>query len=184
MRNRMYKHENIAEIKILLNPFTYNSKNKWKQHSQQSSEADCSFIRPSIRLSSPSPSQSKGWHSRKHVIHLKVKIAHARTPAVHGGTGWFFSAYGFTPEDRSPSNNCVQLLALRVPGTLGYHQLGEVWASASSSPNVPSAWDALLCLLFLLLLLLFFFLLLRAESSLQLQFLCSQTKPLSISLKT
>lgn len=32
MRNGMYKHENIAEIKILLNPFWCDSKRKGKQH--------------------------------------------------------------------------------------------------------------------------------------------------------
>lgn len=50
----MYKHENIAEIKILLNPFTCDSEKKRRQHRQQSGKA--SFLLPA---SCPSPRRSK-----------------------------------------------------------------------------------------------------------------------------
>lgn len=85
MRNRMYKHENIAEIKILLNPFSCDSNKKQKQHRA----ANPPPIQPLLL-----PAALRGTMLRERVMNLKAKVTHGCTSlCMEEGLGFRFSRF-------------------------------------------------------------------------------------------
>lgn len=86
MRNRMYKHENIAEIKILLNPFSCDFKKKRKQHRA----ANPPPMQPPLLL----PATLRRRMLRERVINLKAKVAHSYTSlCTEEGLGFWLSRF-------------------------------------------------------------------------------------------
>lgn len=83
MRNRMYKHENIAEIKILLNPFSCDSK---KQHRAANP--------PSIQPPPLLPAALGRTMLVERVINLRAKVSHGYTSrCMEEGLGFQLSRF-------------------------------------------------------------------------------------------